>query len=465
VVASEDQEKTTFTCPFGIFTYRRTPFGLCNASATIQRCMLSIFSDMIEKNIEVFMDDFFVFGKSFDQCLIHLDVVCKRCTETNLILNLEKCHFMVTEGIVLGHKISAKCIEVDQAKIEVIEKFTPPVNVKGVRSFLERASFYRRFIKDFSKISKPLCNLLIKEIDFNFDDECLNSFSLIKTKLVTASIIIAPDWDLPFELMCDASDYVVGALLGQCKNKFFRAIYYASKVLNENQVNYSTTEKELLVVIFALEKFRSYLIGFKFIVFTDHAALEYLLTKGDSKPRLLRWILLLQEFDLEIRDKKGFENVVVDHLSKLENNEVTKKEKAIMAEFPDEKLFAIGERPWFADMVNYKVGNIVPDDMDYLQKKKFFKDANHYLWDDPYLFKVSIDGLIRRCVASEEANSIMWHCHSSAYGAHHSGEITTEKILQSGFWWPTLFKNCQDFVRQCDKCQRTGNICKRNEMP
>jgi len=244
-----------------VFAYRRMPFGLCNAPATFQRCMLSIFSDMIEKNIEVFMDDFYVFGKSFDQCLFHLDVVLKRCTETNLILNWEKCHFMVTEGIVLGHKINAKGIEVAQAKIEVIEKLPPPVNVKGVRSFLVHVGFYRRFIKDYSKISKPLCNLLVKENDFNFDCECLNAFSLIKTKLVSAPIIIAPDWDLPFELICDASDYAVGAVLGQRKNKFFHAIYYACKVLNENQVNYSITEKELLAVIFALEKFRSYLIG------------------------------------------------------------------------------------------------------------------------------------------------------------------------------------------------------------
>ena len=175
-MAPEDQEKTAFTGPFGVFAYRRMPFGLCNASATFQRCMLSIFSDMIEKNIKVFMDDFSVIGKSFDQCLFHLDVVLKRCTETNLILNSEKCHFMVTEGIVLGHKISAKGKEVDHAKIEVIEKFPPPVNVKGVRSFLGHAGFYRRFIKDFSKISKPLCNLLVKENDSNFDSECLNAF-------------------------------------------------------------------------------------------------------------------------------------------------------------------------------------------------------------------------------------------------------------------------------------------------
>jgi hypothetical protein len=121
--------------------------------------------------------------------------------------------------------------------------------------------------------------------------------------------------------------------------------------------------------------------------------------------------------------------VVANNLSRLENNEVTKKEKAIMAEIPNENLFVIGERPWFADMANFKDGNIVPDDLEYHQREKFFKDANHYLWDDPYLFKVSTDGLIRRCVAGEEANSIMWHCHSSAARGHHSGERTAVKVL------------------------------------
>jgi hypothetical protein len=130
-----DQEKTAFTCPFGVFAYRRMPFGLCNAPATFQRCMFSIFSDMIENSIEIFMDDFSVFGRTFDSCLAHLDVVLKRCVDTNLVLNWEKCHFMVTEGIVLGHKISSRGIEVDKAKIEVIEKLPPPINVKGVRSF------------------------------------------------------------------------------------------------------------------------------------------------------------------------------------------------------------------------------------------------------------------------------------------------------------------------------------------
>jgi hypothetical protein len=170
-IALEDQEKTTFTCPFGTFAYRRMPFGLCNAPTTFQRCMLSIFSDMVERFLEIFMDDFSVFGDSFDDCLINLEKILSRCEEKNLVLNWKKCHFMVTNGIVLGHIVSSKGIEVDKSKIELIANLPTPKSVKDVRSFLGHAGFYRRFIKDFSVISKPLCNLLTKENIFQCFDE------------------------------------------------------------------------------------------------------------------------------------------------------------------------------------------------------------------------------------------------------------------------------------------------------
>ncbi|CAN6679403.1 unnamed protein product [Malus baccata var. baccata] len=338
VISPEDQEKTTFTCPFGTFAYRRMPFGLCNAPATFQRCMMSIFSDYVEKIIEVFMDDFSVFGDSFDSCLHNLSVILKRCVETNLVLNWEKCHFMVKQGIILGHIISEKGIEVDKSKIDLVRHLPSPTSVREVRSFLGHAGFYRRFIKDFSKIAQPLCRLLQKEVAFEFIKECTESFNQLKELLTTAPIIVPPDWSLPFELMCDASDYALGAVLGQRKDKRPHVIYYASRTLNDAQLNYSTTEKELLAVVFALDKFRSYLIATKVIVFTDHVALKYLLTKKEAKPRLIRWILLLQEFDIEIRDKKGSENVVADHLSRMVHNE---ESLPILETFPDEQLLSI----------------------------------------------------------------------------------------------------------------------------
>ncbi|KAK6162677.1 hypothetical protein DH2020_002518 [Rehmannia glutinosa] len=266
-IAPEDQEKTTFTCPYGTFAFRRMPFGLCNAPATFQRCMMAIFHGMVEEIMEIFMDDFSVFGTSFDHCLHNLSLVLKRCEETNLVLNWEKCHFMVKEGIVLGHRISCTGLEVDRAKV------------------------------------------------------------------VATPIMIVPDSTQPFELMCDASDYAMGVVLGQRRDIIFKAIYYASRTMDNAQQNYTTTEK---------------------------------------------------------------------------------------------------------------------------QKKKFLHDVKSYLWDDPLLFKRCDDSIIRRCVPKEEIGEILQHCHSSSYGGHFGPTRTYAKVLQSGFYWPTLFKDCYAFVKTCDRCQRVG---------
>ncbi|KAL4385057.1 hypothetical protein GQ457_15G017840 [Hibiscus cannabinus] len=445
-IAPEDQSKTTFTCPYGTFAFRRMPFGLCNAPATFQRCMTAIFSDLNEDCQEIFMDDFSTFGDNFDNCLSNLEKVLKRCKETNLVLNWEKCHFMVDEGIVLGHKISSKGMEVDKAKIEVISKLPPPTT----------------------------------------------AFNLLKQKLVTAPIVEPPDWKLPFELMCDASDYAVGAVLRQRKGKIFHPIYYASKTLNDAQVNYTTTEKEMLAVIFAFDKFRSYLIGTKVIVHTDHSAIKYLLSKKDAKPRLIRWILLLQEFDIEIIDRKGTENQVADHLSRLENKDIADTTEEIQEGFPDEQLLsatshteeiednfiaAITEliasaedsaeksAPWYADFVNYIVSGILPHQLNYQGRKRFKHNAKGYFWDEPYLFKQCADQIIRRCIPEEEQQLILEQCHSTPYGGHFGGNRTVAKVLQSGLYWPTLHRDAQLFCQQCDRCQRTGNISRRNEMP
>ncbi|KAJ9563184.1 hypothetical protein OSB04_008344 [Centaurea solstitialis] len=463
-ILPEDQEKTTFTCPYGTFAFKRMPFGLCNAPATFQRCMMSIFSDMLEKSIEIFMDDFSVYGSSFDNCLENLEKGLVRCEETDLVLNWEKCHFMVTEGIVLGHLISKRGVEVDKAKLEVIEKLPEPTNVKGIRSFLGHAGFYRRFIKDFSKIAKPLCLLLQHDQKFDFNNECRNAFVTLKKALITAPIVVAPDWDKPFEIMCDASDWAVGAVLGQRKDKIFYSIYYASKTLNEALINYTTTEKELLAVVFAFERFRSYLIGTKVIVHTDHAAIKYLISKKDAKPRLIRWVLLLQEFDLEIVDRKGTENQVADHLSRIEKP--VEPEGEITDTFPDERILSVEvEMPWFADIANYLACGIKPSDYTPHMYKKFFHDVRHYLWDEPFLFKLGTDQILRRCIPESEVAAILQQCHQAPYGGHFGGQRTAAKVLQSGFYWPTLFKDAHNFTQRCEECQRTGSISQRNEMP
>ncbi|KAL5819379.1 hypothetical protein ACOSQ4_023221 [Xanthoceras sorbifolium] len=463
-IAMEDQEKTTFTCPFGTFAFRRMPFGLCNAPATFQRCMTSIFRDMVEQFLEVFMDDISVFGNSFDNCLSNLKKVLIRCQEKNLILNWEKCHFMVSTGIVLGHIVSSKGIKVDKAKIELIAKLPIPKSIKDIRSFLGHAGFYRRFIKDFSAISRPLCNLLSKDTPFEWSDACQVAFDRLIALLTSAPIIQSPDWNLPFEIMCDASDYAIGAVLGQRKDKKPYVIYYASRTLNSAQMNYSTTEKELLAVVFALDKFRAYLVGSPIIVYTDHAALKYLFSKKDAKARLIRWILLLQEFDITIKDKKGVENVVADHLSRLvfeEHPDI----RPINDSFPDEQLFAITELPWFAHIVNYLCTGKTPPDWNAQNRKKFMVEVRSFFWDDPYLFKYCGDQIYRKCVPDNEMHDVISFCHNEACGGHFSVKKTAAKILQCGFYWPTLFKDTNAYCRACERCQKLGAITRRNMMP
>ncbi|RVW13724.1 Retrovirus-related Pol polyprotein from transposon 17.6 [Vitis vinifera] len=246
---------------------------------------------------------------------------------------------MVQQGIVLRHIISKQGIEVDKAKVELIVKLPSLTNVKGVRQFLGHAGFYRRFIKDFSKLTRPFCELLVKDAKFIWYDRCQRSFEELKLFLTTAPIVRVPNWQLPFEVMCDASDFAIGAILGQ----------------REDGKPY----------------FRAYLVGSFIVVFADHSALKYLLTKQDDKARLIRWILLLQKFNLQIKDKKEVENMVADHLSRLaiahNSHGLT-----INDDFPEESLVLVEVAPWYAHIANYLVIGKVPS----FYWPSLFKDAH-----------------------------------------------------------------------------------------
>ena len=269
---------------------------------------------------------------------------------------------MVNEGIVLGHKIYVAGLEVDQAKVYVIETLMPPLQLKGLEVFWDMLDF-KEDIKDFSKISRPLCRLLEKDAKFDFDESCRSAFEEIKTILVITPIMVTPDWNKDFEIMCDANDYAMGAVLGQRTEKIFRAIYYASKTFNEN---YSNIEKEMLAIIFSREKLRPYILGSHVIIHTDHEPIKYLMAKKDAKPRLIIWGFLLQEFDSEIKDKKGSDTVIVDHLSRLEKPTEKEIETEIEENFPNEQLFQVlVQIHWYADIVNYLAYGIMRLEFSY----------------------------------------------------------------------------------------------------
>nr|GEV47680.1 reverse transcriptase domain-containing protein [Tanacetum cinerariifolium] len=241
--------------------------------------------------------------------------------------------------------------------------------------------------------------------------------------------------------------------------------------MTEAKSNYTIMEKEMLAVVYAFEKFRSYLIMNKSIVYTDHSALKYLFAKKDSKARLLRWVLLLQEFTFKMIDTKGAENLAADHLSRLENpHQNVLDPKEINKSFPLETLNLDSTRgnsstSWFADFANYHAGNFVVKGMSSQQKSKFFKDVKHYFWDDPFLFRICDAQVIRRCVHGQEAIDILKACHYEPTGGHHGPNYTAKKVFDSGFYWPTIYRDAQDLVKNYDVCQRQGKISQRDEMP
>ncbi|GJX59651.1 reverse transcriptase domain-containing protein [Tanacetum coccineum] len=320
-------------------------------------------------------------------------------------------------------------------------------------------------------ISKPMTQLLMKDIKFDFSDDCKKAFNILKEKLTTTPFVISPDWSVPFELMCNASDFAIGAILGQRIDGKFKPIYYASKTLNNAQEHYTTTEKELLAVVFSFDKFCPYLILSKIVVYTDHSALKYLFSKHDAKPRLMRWVLLLQGFDIKIKDKKGAGNLAADYLSRLENPDLGAfTEDEIMDEFPDRHLMILkaelnDDEPWYADYVNYIVGKIVPPKWTPKRRRRFFSQVKSYFWDEPHAFKLCPDNVMRRCVAGNEILKNLGTLPFWTNSGHHSASITGRKVYESGFFWPSIFKDAKDYVMRCDACQRSGNISSRSEMP
>ncbi|GJU64534.1 reverse transcriptase domain-containing protein [Tanacetum coccineum] len=427
------------------------------------------------ESVEVFMDDFFVFGDSFDKCLNNLDKILQRCKDAHLVLDWEKCHFMVKERIMLGHKVSSVGLEVEKAKIDVISKLSPPTNIKGVRSFLGHASFYRRFIKDFSKIARPLTKLLEKDTPFEFNDECQKTFKSLKGKLTCAPVIVILNWNLSFELMYDASDFAVGAVLGQKDDIKDRkgtenvAADHLSLIENDESSNDSEMDDnfpgETLMEINTKDEpwfadFADYLVAdiipkgmtyqqknkFFAPVFDDgyeeapifdddqfeeesmpvydtdiedvigeeEENMEDIVVVANDLCSSMIQTTLSVDFSKNINSnpheliwsQKGNlveneENVVADHLSRIENDE-SSNDSEVDDNFPRETLMEINtkDKPWFADFANYLVADIIPKGMTYQQKNKFFSDLKHYFWEEPYLFKVCSDGMIRRCTGN-----------------------------------------------------------------
>jgi hypothetical protein len=319
-----DQEKTAFSTKFGTYEFTVMPFGLMNAPATFQRLMDNVFYDITWKFALVYMDDIIIYSKTLEDHCEHLEQVLQLLIKAGLKLNPDKCDFFRKQILFLGHMVSEKEIKPNPMLVEKIQKCPPPQTKRKVRSFLGLASYYRRFIKDFSQIAKPLYDLTKQNVTFCWTENCEKAYEHLRTCLTTNPIVIYPDFTKPFILHTDASDYAVGAVLAQIdEKKREHVIAYASRILSPAECHYTVTEKECLAIIWATKHFHYFLQGHPFSIVTDHEAIPWLKKHKQPKGRLARWIIHLSEYDpYTIIKRKGSDHTNADALSRLETSPV-----------------------------------------------------------------------------------------------------------------------------------------------
>ena len=318
MVAPEDREKTAFICEDGLFQFTVLPFGVVNGPASFQRLMEKVLGSLIGKVCYVYLDDIVCFSENIPQHAHDLKLVLQALQEAGLTVNIDKCCFARTEMKYLGHIVSADGLKMDPEKIESIFNFPVPQNVKQLERFIGMVLWYSKFIPDFSTIAEPLNQLRRKKEPWKWTDECMMAFTQLKSVLTEEPILVYPDLDQPFSVHTDASNVGLGAVLLQERDGVLQTIAYASRSLNPTERNYSTTERECLAVVWALERWRVYLEGKRCKVVTDHQALCWLFNKAKLTGKLARWVLRLQDFSFDVEYRPGITHCVPDALSRIE---------------------------------------------------------------------------------------------------------------------------------------------------
>ncbi|KAM0724355.1 Retrovirus-related Pol polyprotein from transposon 17.6 [Formica fusca] len=411
-MAEQDKQKTAFSTPYGHYEFNRMPFGLKNAPATFQRLMNSILTGMQGLKCLVYLDDIVIYGASLEDHNKRLKEVLQRLRENNLKLQPDKCEFLRKEVIYLGHIISENGISPDPSKLTAIKEFPTPKKVKDIQSFIGLAGYYRKFIEDFSKIAKPLTKLTKKTEKFEWTMEQQNAFEILKERLMTAPVLMYPDFNQEFIVTTDASDYAIGAVLSQGKVGNDRPIAYASRVLSRAEQNYNTTEKELLAIVWAVKHFRPYVYGTKFKIVTDHKPLIWLFNVNDPGSRLIRWRLKLEEYDYEIIHKAGRANANADALSRnvtREAHETEEEEREILA---------------------------------------IEKETNS---DEEKIY------------TEEDKKQILYEYHDAPTGGHQGVERTIKRI-RLNYNWPGITKDVEKYIAKCELCQK-NKLSRKNKVP
>ncbi|GBM62381.1 Transposon Tf2-9 polyprotein [Araneus ventricosus] len=454
-VNPDDKDKTAFVCPFGMFRYKRMPFGLKNAPATFQRLMDQFRNGLPTVNILVYLDDIAVLSETFEQHIQDLKMVFDRLRKFNLCVNREKCKFACARVKYLGLWITPKGIEVDQDKVAAIQSIPCPRNVKQLQSFLQTCSWYRKFIPNFSDIARPLSNLTKKNIVWKWSEQEQQAFQTLKQRLVTPPVLRQVDPTKPFIIRTDASGYALGAVLLQGDSPADeRPIEYASRLLSSPEKNYSTTEREALAVVWALDKFRGYIEGADITVASDHRPLKWLMTLSSPTGRLASWALQIQTYNLKIDYFPGKCNVVADMLSRPEcSDKQTCELQTVVIDAPSRTA-----------------GELRTEQLKDLELKKIidcFEDINKsvdfanwtergYVLNQGVLYRYSPHSEVEEAqlvVPSHEREKILKLHHDAPTASHYGADGTFSRI-SSGYYWTGMRKYIADYVKNCAECIR-----------
>ena len=460
----ESQPKTAFCSHSGLYEFTVMPFGLCNAPATFQRLMETVFRGLARDKCFVYLDDVLVVGQTFEEHLSNLREVFTRLKEAGLKLKPSKCHLAKSQVTYLGYVVSRQGITADRSKVTAVQDFPTPNSVKELRSFLGLASYYRRFIPGFSKVASPLFSLTHKGADFVWNSECGNVFNRLKSLLTSAPLLVFPDFEKEFILETDASGVGLGAVLAQEQDTGVKApIAYASRTLQKHEKNYGVTELEALGVVWAVKHFRPYLYGHKCRVVTDHEALKSLLNTPHPSGKLARWGLAIQELDLQILYRPGTKNQNADALSRSpvprtgveSGEEVAAKdgEGAVNALVCDDPTQEFGAKqdgdPSLQVIKHYLRTGELPDDEQRARELVLSRPQFEIL--DDVLYHVESDKTLRIVPTVDQREKLFEDTHSGLFGGHLRS-VKIHSQLAKHFWWPTMRADIVKWCRACQVC-------------
>lgn len=438
-LAQDSKLYTAFTVPGrGLFHFNRLPFGLHNGPATFQRAMDRIIRHDLEPNAFVYLDDVVIVTDTFEKHLAILEKVLQRLQEAGFTLNREKCKFCVQELKYLGYIVNGKGLSVDPEKVSAILDIPIPQTVKEVRRIIGMASWYRRFIPNFSALLAPLNALLKKNAKIVWTSECDNTLRELKERLSTAPVLNCPDYehDFPFFVQTDASNYGLGAVLTQTTDTGEQVICYLSRSLSRAERSYSATEKECLAVLWAVEKLRPYLEGLPFTVVTDHHSLQWLHNLKDPSGRLARWSIRLQQYDFNIIHRKGKDNIVPDLLSRAVPVISTVNTNVTPTPTYKDK--------WYMELLE----KIIKTPKKYPK----FKIHNNQL----YRYELTKQPLLaenswKQVVPKELRKQIMEDAHKGPLSGHTGTSKTLHRIVRN-YYWPGMKRDVDNYIRRCPIC-------------